>query len=194
MKIELHITCHSLRLDEIEVFEGFCHSIECKPIVILLAEGEHQQQPMISKLLDCSTKKELKKEVAFIIEKFESNGYKPVRVKMEVPPWERKNAVAMMGKDKGNYFEWHGKINIEAEQKIDSLLAECMGHLSKNVLKKNPLTKFITIRDYTAEQSITRKVNHLKRALLNNNISLIKEELEYCIFDSNISLDKGWIQ
>lgn len=194
MKIELHITCHALHNDEIEIFEDFCYTINAKPIVILLRQGVCVQQPMISKLLDCSTREELRQEVNFIIKAFRKNDYEIIRVKMEVPPWECENAIRMFRKEEDNYFEWHGKIHLEDEIQIVPLLAKCSGHLSRNILKKNPRAKFITIRDYTTKESIMDKISSLKKGLLKRKISLIKEELEYCVFDSNISLDNGWIE
>ena len=193
IKIELHITCNALTSNQIETFENFCYSIDSKPIVILLSSGENKQQPMISKIISCKDKNDIKKELDFIKSKFKANGYRITRIKMEVAPWDIMEAEQMFNRKKENYFEWHGKINIENEKNATLAISEFGGHISRNVLKKNPNFKLVTIRDYGTEQDIKEKIIKLKKGLDQIGINFIKEELEYCIFDSNVSLDKGWI-
>jgi len=193
LKIELHITINKLGNNEIESFEEFCHSINAKPIIILLSTGENAQQPMISKMITCCNKHELEKEVESIKRQFKSNRYEITRIKMEVAPWDSKEAKKLFVVDSDNYYEWHGKIRIDSEKYAASLIHNLGGHISRNVLKSDPNSKFITIRDYGTEEDINYKIDRLKNGLNQNNVEIIKEELEYCIFDSNVSLDKGWI-
>lgn len=193
INIELHITCNTLTNDKIESFEKFCYSIKAKPIIILLSKGENKQQPMISKIITCENKGDLKNEIDLIENKFIANGYQITRVKMEVAPWDIKKAENIIDDNSENYFEWHGKFRLENENKAALIISNCGGHISKNVLKRDPNSKFITIREYGTEKVIKQKITKLKRELSKINIDIIKEELEYCIFDSNVSLDKGWI-
>lgn len=193
INIELHITCNTLTNDKIESFEKFCHSIKAKPIIILLSKGENKQQPMISKIITCLNKDDIKREMDFIEKKFVSNGYEVIRVKMEVAPWDVKGVKKIFDNNSENYFEWHGKIRIESEGNSTSIISNYGGHISRNVLKKDPNSKFITIRDYGTEEDIKQKIENLKKGLNQIQVNIIKEELEYCIFDSNVSLDKGWI-
>lgn len=193
LKIELHITINKLTNNEIESFEKFCHTINAKPILILLSTGANAQQPMISKIITCSNKHELKKEMESIKEQFKSNSYEVTRIKLEVAPWDAKEAKILFEGDTNNYYEWHGKIRIDNEKYAATLITNLGGHISRNVLKRDPNSKFITIRDYGTEEDINCKIDLLKNGLNQNNVEIIKEELEYCIFDSNVSLDNGWI-
>lgn len=193
LDIELHITCHSLSNDKLPAFERFCHSINAKPIVILLSNGENIQQPMISKIVTCLDKNGLEKELNCIKRQFIQNGYGVVRVKMEVAPWDVEKATELFGTNEGNYFEWHGKIKLENEEEARAIILDSGGRISRNVLKKDPHSKFITIRHYGSLVGIKRKIHELKSGLNQNGIGIIKEELEYCIHDSNVALDKDWI-
>lgn len=193
MTIELHLTSSPLPDQAIPAFEEFCTSIQAKPIVIVLPQGQQQQQPMISKVVTCATKVELRKELEDLKQVFKEQGYAITRVKLEVPPWERAAAVEWVEQGEQQYFEWHGKILVEQEEHVGVVVQNYGARLSKNVLKKDPQAKFITLREYGSEEAIQRNIAAVKAQLAALGVVLLKEELEYCIFDSNTTLDKGWI-
>ena len=193
MTIELHLTSSPLASQAISAFEQFCSSIQAKPIVIVLPQGQQQQQPMISKVVNCASKLELKQELKGLQEAFAEQGYSISRVKLEIPPWERKQAQDFVEEGQQPYFEWHGKIQVEQEEQVGALIQKYGGRLSQNVLKRDPKAKFITLREYGTEEAIQQRIAAIKAQLTTLGIVLLKEELEYCIFDSNIAVDKGWI-
>ncbi|MEO1517452.1 MAG: hypothetical protein AAFV95_20685 [Bacteroidota bacterium] len=192
-KIEVHITCQQMTTDEIGAFESFCQSVDAKPIVILLPKGEHTQQPMISKIINCDSKEALAKKTRQLKNQFDTNGYEIVRVKMEVAPWDRDKAEHLFETGPDNYYEWHGRVQLEKEETIRAIVKQLGGHLSRNALKRDPKAKLITIREYGSEEMIKSRIHHLKTGLQQHGIEFAKEELEYCVYDSNVNLDKGWI-
>ena len=130
LNVELHITCNTLNNYEIKSFEEFCHSINAKPIIILLSKGESTQQPMISKIIKCLNRNDLNTEVGYIVKQFESNAYQVTRIKMEVAPWDIEQAKKIVNSDNENYFEWHGKIKVEDEKNAASIITKLGGHIS----------------------------------------------------------------
>ncbi len=190
---EIHITTSDITEDQIHQFEVFCHSIEAKPILIELSKGKFYRQPMISKVLKCKDKPSLEKLVTNLKSNFLTNGYEVVRTKIEVPPWHRKFVANYYQKESHTYYEWHGKVRLSNEPLISEICEKFDARLSRNTLKNDTTTKFITIRDYGNEQAANTRIESLKKQLTEHQITIIKEEFEFCIFDSNESLDKDWI-
>ena len=191
---ELHLTTNFLDLNGISRFEKFCEVIQAKPIVIQLPKGQFQQQPMISKVIQVPTEKVLIEKVEFLQKQFIHNRFEIKRTKIEIPIWEKPKTISFFKNQSCQYYEWHGKIKIENEELIQNIINKYDGRLSRNSLKKDIHSKFITLRDYSnSEINIVNNINKLKAELLKNELILSKEELEFCIFDSNEKLDKGWI-
>ena len=191
---ELHLTTNALNLNQIKEFEMFCDTIQAKPIIIQLPEGQFQQQPMISKIIKAPTEKSLLKIVELLKNQFLGNGFEVKRTKIEVPIWEKAQIINFFNNQSCQYYEWHGKIQIEKAKLIQNIIQKYNGKLSRNSLKKDIHSKFITLRDYSdSEINIVENINKLKIELLKNGIFLMKEELEFCIFDSNELLDKDWL-
>lgn len=190
---EIHITTSALSEDEIPKFIEFSQSIDAKPIVIELPVGEQAQQPMISKVYKNISKEELHAKIGELKEKFEQENFEITRVKIEVPLNSMEEGKAAFPDFKGRYFEWHGKVmfdDLEAlkmfAKKYDHV------HLSKNNLKGASNNRFLTIRNYHKLEYFTNQVESIKRELRGGDFKLIKEEFEYCVFDSNKKVDRGW--
>ncbi len=190
---EIHITTKDLQADQIHQFESFCHSIAAKPILIELSKGKYYRQPMISKVLQCKDPTQLATAVSEIKNDFLSHGYPILRTKIEVPMWQQKGMTGYFQDLSKTYFEWHGKVKLSKEALIYQICEKHSARLSRNVLKNDSTTKFITIRDYSTEANTQRRIERLKQNLLEHQIRIVKEEFEFCIFDSNESLDKDWI-
>lgn len=190
---EIHITTTDITEDQIDQFEAFCASIAAKPIIIELSKGQFYRQPMISKVVKCKDKQGLENEISSIQADFLSNGYQVVRTKIEVPPWHKEIVANYYQNESKTYYEWHGKVKLTDEPLICKICELYQARLSRNTLKNDPTTKFITIRDYTDEQAVNTRIERLKEHLNTHQITMIKEEFEFCIFDSNEALDKDWI-
>lgn len=189
---EVHITTQDLQSNEIEGFERFCQDIAAKPILIELSKGDCCRQPMISKVFRCIGE-ELHSEIDQLTAQFKSANYPVHRVKIEVPLELEEATKDIFSAQEKTYFEWHGKLSAKNWTPIQEICLKQDAHLSRNALKNSPHTKFITIRDYESAESILSRVASLKQTLEEGKWIFEKEEFEYCIFDSNVSLDKGWM-
>jgi hypothetical protein len=188
---EIHITTNDIDQANIEDFITFCQQIDAKPILIELSSGTYFRQPMISKIISCSTKIALENIVNKLRLAFIAKNYLPTRIKIEVPAWNYKDVQGFYEGE--SYFEWHGKIKMESEQSIKTICLKNDAHLSRNSLRGSSHSKFLTVREFSNFETFSNRIHKLKQDLTQHQIDLLKDESEYCIFDSNKSLDTGWI-
>ena len=76
-----------------------------------------------------------------------------------------------------------------------ALLALCErhgAHLSANALRGAAATRFVTLREVGAAAEFERRVADLA-ASLQARWPLLKQEAECCLYDSNTTLDAGWL-
>ena len=118
--------------------------------------------------------------------------YNVIREKVEIFPLEVRNKNFI-------YYESHLRLKLKKDfdRKILEKLCEINNfHSSKNLFKSDEEYNYqmITYRDYHSELcdfklKIDRVVNELNRL----NIAYDKIEIEECVYDSNISIDKKWL-
>lgn len=190
---EIHISTSPLLEAEIFGFINFCRKISVKPIIIQLDEGEVSQQPMISKTIKNTDNLKLHTEIENLKKLFLNNNYEITRLKVEVSLDSKEDGIKAFPDYKGRYFEWHGKVRFSNLDHLKEVVEKWKGRISRNSLKSEPDLRFITLRGYKNQGYFTRDVDSIKTVLKRENIPLIKDEYEYCVFDSNKSLDKGWI-
>lgn len=190
---ELHLTTQTLDTKQLALFEACCLQYEVKPLLIELAQGEHSQQPMISKVFYKENFQSLKPSIHDLITKFTTSGFAIQRVKVEIPMQYAANIELETLENFTPYYEWHGKVLLN---RLDDLIALCIkhgAHLSKNALKNDATSRFITIREYKNAETIANRVNDLIKDLEIEEWTITKQEFEYCIYDTNIALDAGWL-
>jgi len=191
---EIHITTNKLNDTEVNQFKEFCTSIEAKPILIELAEGITTQQPMISKVFSNLKEGQLANEIELLETKFLENSYDVVRTKVEVPLEFINKGRKEFPNYKGQYYEWHGKVEFDDVEKLKLALRIIQNtHLSKNALNDQPNRRFVTVRSYSNKRFFLSNVESVKKALIHNKFKLIKDEYEYCVYDSNKTTDSGWM-
>lgn len=193
MKYEIHITVSLNSVNTIDKFERYCISKGYKPLIIQLPNGDYPIQPMISYVIDLDNMSDLYSKLDEIELGLNSNGFKPIRRKVEIPEYLYDLFIKENPDFKGLYFEWHGKINCD-EFLANFLKEVCKSynsHLSKNSLKNNPNERFITVRSYES-RSVFRSHVHSVLNGIKKYVVPFKYQYEYCIIDSNINLDKGW--
>lgn len=190
---EVHITVNAIEQQDIPDFVEFCQTIEAKPIIIELEKGIIAQQPMISKVYRNIEKHTLKNELIDLLQDFKTSIYAVNRVKVEVPLFFIKEGLLEFPSYKGQYFEWHGKVKYEDLETLKQKIKYLDVHLSRNSLKGQSNLRFLTKRTFWSKDHFINNVTETKDALARNEIELVKEEYEYCIYDSNKSIDKGWI-
>lgn len=187
---EIHITTNFFNDYEEERFLSFCKRQDYKPILIELSKGYTMKQPMISKIIKTNNMVELYSTLLEIQGKFKEYSFDVDRVKVEIPAsnWE------IFSEFEGDkYFEWHGKVNYKnIEPLLKGVIEDFDVEIATNAYTSTPDSCLITLRK-NDEKIFNGELQYIKDYLYICDIEIIKEESEYCIYDSNIKLDDGWL-
>jgi len=189
---EIHITVEALPTSRLPAFVEVCQQLHAKPLVIELARGATATQPMLSKVVRRQSLAEALAVAAADAEFFRLHDLSATRLKIETAPYYSHLAASASNSAHLPYFEWHGKV---AYERTDILLALCLehkAHLSRNALKDQANTRFITLREFGAISIFQARVVALTTAL-HQQWPLLKQESECCLYDSNTALDAGWL-
>lgn len=190
MHYEIHITVKNAL---IEKFKQDCLEIGVKPILIetergkifgeqLMTSSKHRGSSFLKKLTD-------------ICKDLISRGYTILRKKVEIQPESHQH-------DRFKYYESHLRIKLDKEiyqekyYELNEICKEKTFHLSKNLFKvdENHVYQMMTYR--SSEDSYDEfmdKITDTVLALQTKGFECDKVEIEECIFDSNIEIDKNWI-
>ncbi|OUQ88782.1 hypothetical protein B5G50_07650 [Brevibacillus brevis] len=193
MEFEFHVTFSDLQLDEKEAFIDLCQSQQVKPVMIVLDQGNYINQPMITGVITRADFQDANKEMEKIAAMFQNNGFTIVRKKVEISPKEETYFYQPILKNSKPYFEWHGKVQVDDVAALRNLCEGHGGHISRNSLNVNGKVRFITVREYESPKQFYDRVEKIHTILQENQIGLIKEQYELCIYDSREELDSGWI-
>lgn len=189
---ELHLTTGLLPVKEVDDFTSFCDDHKAKPLLIELARGEYINQPMFNKIIYVSTFEEALQMATEYSEQLMARNWKVQRLKIEIPASHADHWRA------GDYqfepyFEWHGKIQGEPTPELQSICLQHRAHLSLNALKKAENYRFITLRENGSGEVFEQRIKNIAVSLIESGWPLIKEVSEYCVYDNNVYLDKGWL-
>lgn len=189
---EIHIT--TTELDEVllQEFVDFCATIKAKPILIELPVGQQRQQPMISKVVKLEEPQGIHPILAELEAAFVAAGFPVERTKVEVPLEHETNGKAAFPDFRGGYYEWHGRVRTPDPAALADICASNGVHLSRSTLRGKAGSRFVTIRRFDNAYWFKNRVSSIKIILERNGFTLEKEEAEYCIFDSNKAIDRGW--
>ncbi|MFI8711869.1 hypothetical protein [Brevibacillus brevis] len=193
MEFEFHVTFNDLQLDEKAAFIDLCQSQQVKPVMIVLDQGNYINQPMITGVITRADFQDANKEMEKIAAMFQNNGFSIVRKKVEISPKEETYFYQPILKNSKPYFEWHGKVQVDDVAALRNLCEGHGGHISRNSLNVNGKVRFITVREYESPIQFYDRVEKIHTILQANQIGLIKEQYELCIYDSREELDSGWI-
>lgn len=189
---ELHITTGLLPVKEVEDFASFCEDHEAKPLLIELARGEYINQPMFNKVIYVCTLDEALQTATEFSEQLIARNWLVQRLKIEIPAFHA-GEWKTIGEQFEPYFEWHGKVQGHPTPELNALCLEHRAHLSLNALKKAENFRFITLREFGNRDLFEQRVKSLAVSLTTAGWPLIKEVSEYCVYDNNVYLDKGWL-
>lgn len=199
---ESHITVELNNKRTLSLFQTLCQKLKVKCLLIELPSGINNLQPMTS-LYHKGNFEPVLKEVQSLAQTIAQEGFKVTRVKIEalvnnlnVPSTDEEAQ-----KFPKNYFEFHVLATLKTEEEKDKLKALCKNHnahLSQNAFKQSLLglnQHFITMRVYNigkigAKLEFSKLVNELKK----ENFNLSNKLQEYIVYDSNTSIDQGWIE
>lgn len=194
-ELEIHLTLSHPSIEDYKgCFNDFLEEYGYKFTHIELNKGKHVTQQMVTRRVKGNLLHEFSKIFNEHRFKLLKCGYVPVRIKIEVPPWSE---LVSLFKTDDTYYEAHIKVKIH--QKDEGLLAlaaqEVNGHLSKNAFKEldgDYNERFITIRMKHNLFHFQRTVEEAVAFLEKERFEVLEVEQEYCIYDSNLDLDKGW--
>jgi hypothetical protein len=190
---EIHLTTKNLSNEQISDFESICNDLKGKAILIELSRGKVAKQPIFTKTLELQTSQMALVNAKKYAAQFTNNNFPISRVKIEIPyQFVNKTQISKKNNQK-TYFEWHGKIKPLEIKNLSQVCEKHAVHLSKNSLKGEENKKFLTMREYGTKELFEQRLNKLKKNLMNSGGILYKEETEYCIYDSNVILDEGWL-
>lgn len=212
LPFEIHVTIESPK--DIDKFKDACSLIEVKPIVIDL---EINDGSVIKDVMTSSKhfgdNRTAYEESERIVSELKNRGYKVVRNKIESVPWHPAAPIISTGKEipNGCYFESHLGVVIKPEEKerlnefvkytlTDSHLIDLSGtaKLSQNFFKKSKDgSKFVNMLTYRSNMCGSPKfkleVEGIKHLLQEEGFEFEKVEVEYAVYDTNVTHDAKWI-
>ena len=219
LPFEIHVTVDANNITETKYneffsFKSVCDGIGVKPIVIDLEinDGSVIKDIMTSSkhFGDNRSAYEESKRICDALKKY---GYKVLRNKIESVPWHPAAPVISTGKEipNGCYFESHIGVVIKPEEKDElnnfvfnvlsnGSLIELSGtaKLSQNFFKKSKDgSKFVNMLTYRSNMCGSPKfkleVEGIKHLLQEEGFEFEKVEVEYAVYDTNVSHDAKWI-
>lgn len=203
---EIHITVE--RPTNLEFFKSTCQEIGVKPIIIDLEKnGELVMSDVMTSSVHFGNNTSALAEAERIV--FDLNNtnplltYKVLRTKIETVPWHPAAPSIhndLTSENDSNYFESHLRIITTKDRRnhLEEVAKKFGAHLSRNFFKKISESEYIimmTLRDYRGRsESFQRRVEELKDVLVKLGYEVDKTEIEFAIYDTNVSHDKQWIQ
>lgn len=188
---EIHITLAQLALARTNAFIACCNDHNAKPMLIELAQGAYQHQPMLSKVVEETS---LHKALAYANDlaiTLQRQAFVATRIKIEIPASDA--AAYIQAGGQGLYYEWHGKVQYHTAESLLALCAQHKVHLSLNALRNQTAVRFVTLRESGSYAVFEKRLQLLTAALTTNGWPVLKQQAEYCIYDNNIQLDNGWL-
>lgn len=222
LPFEIHVTIDATNVIEkdlstgkfeIDTFRKACEIIGVKPIVLDLEinDGSILKDVMTSSK-HFGDNKSAYIECERIAFELDLHGYKVVRKKIETVPWHPGAPVISTGKEIPNscYFESHigviinpskkSELNNFVENVLNSEDVELWGSvkLSQNFFKKsNNGEDFVNMLTYRCNKigspTFKLQVETIKELLKQNGFDFEKVEVEYAIYDTNVTHDVKWI-
>jgi non-canonical purine NTP pyrophosphatase (RdgB/HAM1 family) len=198
---EAHITVAATH--GLDAFRAACSELGVKCISIELPEGETRAQPMTGSF-HRGELLEVQHEVVALARELVRKGFAVTRTKIEAHgrlEWTPTTDEDASRGPSTSYFEFHVKLALPADLDIAPLVRrfkELGAHLSRNAHKAagaDGLAEyFVTVRAHrvgriTAEARFAAFCAEVERAgyAVRNRIR------EYTVFDTNVALDRGWI-
>lgn len=202
LPFEIHVTVKNP--GDIEKFKSDCQEIQVKPIVIDLQDGNSQTimlDVMTSSVFYGENTGAYNKawEISYFLQQ---KGYDVVRRKIETIPWHpaapsEKHANPIMPKN--CYFESHIQIITTTDRKseLEVIAKKNNAHLSRNFFKKvseNEYIIMVTLRKKEGTyEKFKEELEILKSDISAANFAMKKIEVEFSIYDTNVSHDYNWV-
>jgi hypothetical protein len=203
-EFEVHVTVNTPTQDALDRFREWCRAREFKCVRIELARGAYVDQPMATWRRSGTVLSCVVAEAEQYADEMKSVGFPVVRVKVEAAlqndgiPVQDPDARVH---DAGNYFEHHVKLLRATTAPRELLLHACEkfgAHLSRNAFRETANgqeERFVTLRTYAVGRlSSENQLQGLLAVLGEAGEEIIGCESEYCVYDTNLSVDAGWLR
>jgi len=206
---EIHITVAAANADEetLQKFKTACSSLKesfgaVKPVLIQNASGEAARQ-MMTASHHVGSLPEIHVLAFRLSQAFVKMGYEIVRTKIEANM--SNSGVPISDEEAGrlspeNYFEFHVKLSLQPgcdEQHLSEVAAQTGARLSRSALRvtdSGVQKRFVTLRLYgVGSNSALQRFDRCCSDLENAGYFIDSRIREYAVYDSNVRLDKGWI-
>lgn len=197
---EIHVTVNT---SEISRFISVCSNLNLKPIILHLQDqnGNLVLQDVMtsSKFKGCDFSVNI--HTMKIIRCLEKEKFNVVRNKIETSPTHPLVPTKINRKVilTNNYFESHIRVLLNEKDMsvLRNISSKLNVHISKNIYKKeeNGMIKMMaSLRHHHGYlEDFSENVKNFVNVLQNNSMSTDKIEIEYILYDSNISHDDKWI-
>jgi hypothetical protein len=202
-EFEVHLTIQAATGPLLDDFQQWCQARRFKCVLIVLARGAQVEQPMATWRRRATSLPVVVKEAWAHATEVNLLGLPVVRVKVEAAPTNEE--IPILDADATahpaqNYFEHHIKLLRDTQAPADALLRICESHgahLSRNAFRQlahGQEERFVTFRSYrVGRDSSERDLKRLLAALDRLAEQIVEVESEYCVYDSNLALDAGWL-
>lgn len=201
-RYETHLTLAVASCDAFTSIRAWAEAQEMKWTHILLDRGLVASQPMVTFWGNQSVAAQHQR-AASVAHGIKDLGGAVVRVKIEAAldnddvPQTDADAVAGLT----NYFEHHVKVLLSRQSDL-GVLSRCAvendARLSQNTLRRREdgcFERFVTQRIYGRGRIFAKdKLHRLLAQLSESAFQTVEIEAEYVVFDSNISVDSGWLE
>ncbi len=213
-EIHITVTAGDLSDDNIEQFKKACSIIEVKPIILdLEINGQQPIKDIMTSSKHFGDNKSAYLECERIVFELGLHGYKVVRKKIESVPWHPAAPVINTGSPikNGCYFECHIGVVIDPsdKKKLENFVNHSLkdgsminlggsAKLSQNFFKKSKDgSKFVNMLTYRNNMDgyprFKQEVDGIKEYLVSEGFVFEKVEVEYAVYDTNVSHDAKWI-
>lgn len=223
LPFEIHITVDGIEMSDtimcdrkifdLDYFKRVCSVIGVKPIALDLEINGGSIRDVMTSSKHFGTNRSAYEESQRIVSELDKCGFDVLRTKIETVPWHPQSPVISTGKEipNGCYFESHIGVVISPEEKEDLTdfvevtlrdrhLIDLSGKakLSQNFFKQSKDGgKFVNMLTYRSNMcgrpKFQLEVEAIKQMLIDEGFNFEKVEVEYAIYDTNVSHDAVWI-
>lgn len=197
---ETHLTVAVSQVARLDVW-ATARGLKC--LHIELARGATPSQPMLT-WRSTGVLADQMNRIRNMSANLRHDGFRVVRAKLEVSADHNDvpaDDAAAQRIDQSRYFEHHIKLLLPVDSDLTPLLhlaERHAGHLSRNALRQRDdglQERFVTQRCRQVGRNTARAALHrLLHDLTIAEFIILETEAEYVIYDSNLSLDAGWIE
>jgi NTP pyrophosphatase (non-canonical NTP hydrolase) len=218
LPFEIHITVDMSKIGNkikfVEDFKKQCQYLGVKPIVIELQLENGTLEDVMTSSKHFGDNRSAYEESERIANELTKIGYRVVRKKIETVPWHSAAPIidGILPIPNDCYFESHIGVVItpDEKQELDSFVEGLntgiedtgsggVAKLSQNFFKKSKDgSKFVNMITYRNNlcgyETFKDEVELIKESLVSSGFNYEKVEVEYAIYDTNITHDDVWLK